>query len=55
MCLRQERQMAGQHRDKIMCISDTLWVSIMKLLGNSLAAARGNNRFPDSVKTAKTD
>lgn len=51
----QERQMPGQHQDKIIGTRDTLQVSIMKQLGNFLVAARGNNRFSVSVKTARTD
>lgn len=55
MCFGQERKISGQHQDKIICTIDILQVSIMKLLRNFLAAATGYNRFPDSVKTARTD
>lgn len=51
----QERQIPGQHQDKIIGTRGTLLVLIMKQLTNFLVAARGNNRFPDSVKTASTD
>lgn len=47
--------MPGQHQDKIIGRMDTLQASIMNQLGNFLVAARGNNRFSDSAKTARID
>lgn len=51
----QEKQIPGQHQDKIIGTRGTLLTSIMKQLPIFLVAARGNNRFSDSVKTASTD
>lgn len=50
----QERQIPGQHQDKIIGTRGTLLASVMKQLPIFLVAARGNNRFSDSVKTAST-
>lgn len=55
MCHGQENVMPGQHQDKIIGMTDTFEVSVVKQLGEFLVIAGGSNRFSDSVKTARTD
>lgn len=54
-CVWSREANTSQHQDKIIDTRGTLLASVMKQLPNFLVAARGNNRFSDSVKTASTD